>query len=168
MEPSIPWPSGPEGYTHREQKFVKAYKEQSDRADRNGRWCLSLTAGLIISLTLLGTSLAFGQHQKTLIIDHSDLTHPRVLEVYKDQSDSGHYYIFETDGTLTEIWVNPFPALSTPKSQEPQSVKLLFNEDPPLEEGDWWKILPPQEGNWWESPDTGGSDFQFEYLYKND
>lgn len=163
MEPSIPWPPGPEGYTSKEKKFVRAYDEESVRADRNGRRAWFLVLGLFISLILLAVSTAFCQYQ-TLIIDRLDLDHPVVLEVYRDQSDSNHYYLFNPKGKLTEIWINPFPSISIPKPKDFQSPKLLLlDKDFPLEKRNWWESSLPQEGNWWEIPDTSN----FEYLFKN-
>jgi len=159
MEPPIPWPQDPGGYTPREEIFVKAYRAEGRRADRNRRWVISLTTSLSISLALLGVSLAFGQQSQTLIIDHLDPNESVILEIYRDQNNFNHYYVFDIEGGLTEIWVNPYSSPSTliPESRETGSSETFFDKD-----------FSSEKENWWELPDTSSLDFQLEYLYNND
>lgn len=63
-------------------------------------------SGTIILLTFLGCLLwlnpLLGQY-RTVIIETSDSS--TILEIYQDHTFTDHFYIFDQNGAMTEVWV---------------------------------------------------------------
>ncbi len=124
MKPLIPWPN-PEGYSPRDKDWLIAVRTEEARAYKWRRRTAFL--GFLIFMSLLWLSPLSGQH-RTVLIETGDSS--TILEIYQDHTFTEHFYIFDLDGAMTEVWVFDEEWLVVgPPPEASQIIPLLFQKD---------------------------------------
>jgi len=123
MKPPIPW-SHSEGYSERDKDWLKVIETNNNSLRRRLSFRLGIVVGFFI---LMFITALFSQH-RTVVIETGDSS--TILEIYQDHTFTEHFYIFDSNGAMTEVWVfDEEWVVIGPPPEASLTIPLLFQKD---------------------------------------
>ncbi len=102
----MPWPD-PEGYSERDKQWER-YAQASIKS-RNFWFNSARILAFILLFTITFLTSVFGQN-KIVVTTSSDIM---VIELFKDTTIDGHFFMLDQVGNVAEIWTTPTSWLIT-------------------------------------------------------